>query len=255
MLKAVNRWEAWNISRCSSLTPLVSITVHSENLTGRVPLILPCRHTMCEVCVRTASRQRQVTCPTCSESVPIDNKEVQLQEMFPVNFYVLGLIYYSRPTVGDNMSSFRPIGFRKQNVAQVEAVRAFEVASQGERGIFVLFLLSVSKNSNVFIFFLESCSSVECNKPAELECRECAVLYCASCCDNVHKMVRGFRKHKISPLMACNVKEISETCPVHAAAIIEYHCKDCEVDVCCHCFIQQHPGHSYYLVTELVSRK
>lgn len=105
----------------------------------------------------------------------------------------------------------------------------------------------------IFDFFAENCSRVDCNKSAELECAECVEMYCAACCDKVHKMVRGFRKHKISPLTRNLVKEISKTCSVHVGAILEYHCRDCSVDVCCHCFIQEHTGHSYFLVTSLVS--
>lgn len=94
---------------------------------------------------------------------------------------------------------------------------------------------------------------MDCNKPAEVECEECKNLFCVTCCDKFHKMVRGFRKHKISPLTQKVIKEISKTCLIHPGSILEYHCTRCNVDVCCHCFIQQHTGHTYHLVTELVS--
>lgn len=90
----------------------VFFIVRNDVLTGRVPLILPCKHTVCEGCIRSAVRQKLITCPKCATIHSLDKPEMRLQEMFPVNFYVVGLIHYSKPAVGDHLYDFKPAGYR-----------------------------------------------------------------------------------------------------------------------------------------------
>lgn len=66
---------------------------------------------------------------------------MRLQEMFPVNFYVLGLIHYSRPAVSDHMYDFKPAGYRwlmnPQRAAPVEElieIGGFETVKHGKWG-------------------------------------------------------------------------------------------------------------------------
>lgn len=116
-----------------------SLSVRNDILTGRVPLILHCKHTLCEGCIRTASRQKQVTCPKCSAVSTLEKSDLKLQELFPVNFYILGLIYYSRPAPGDHvMYDFKPSGFRFSTTPKVqiledmEEMGGFEFVKQGK---------------------------------------------------------------------------------------------------------------------------
>lgn len=80
---------------------------------GRVPLILDCKHTICEDCVRSKLCSNQANCPECEEPFNIEN-EKSLQQAFPVNFYLLGLIYYAKPSMISTMSiDSRSGGFRQ----------------------------------------------------------------------------------------------------------------------------------------------
>lgn len=83
-----------------------------------------------------ALRQKQVTCPKCNTVSALDSPKLNLQEVFPVNFYLLGLIYYySRPS-DHSTYDFTPSGFRLQNstptVKYEGEIAEFETTARGK---------------------------------------------------------------------------------------------------------------------------
>lgn len=89
-----------------------------NTIVGRVPIILRCKHTLCEDCVRSEFLKGKVTCPDCKEEVLLEDKEnKQVQEFFSINFYVLGRLLYMKPRIslGPRLS-FIPaeIGFKSK---------------------------------------------------------------------------------------------------------------------------------------------
>lgn len=91
---------------------MIVILVRNGSYIGRVPLILDCKHTICEECIRSKLCNNQANCPECEEAFNIEN-EKSLQQVFPVNFYVLGLIYYAKPNMVSTMNTdSKPAGFR-----------------------------------------------------------------------------------------------------------------------------------------------
>lgn len=93
------------------------VTVRNNILFGRVPLILKCNHTMCEVCIRLLAVKREIMCAECNEiSVAEANETKKLQEIFPINFYLVGLIYYSNPKLNETSKiNLKPTGARYKN--------------------------------------------------------------------------------------------------------------------------------------------
>lgn len=103
------------------------------------------------------------------------------------------------------------------------------------------------------MFISEECSQKNCNSTASLRCSDCAEFYCEKCCDAIHKIARGFRTHKISPLSNVVLNDVKERCDEHVNGIKEFHCVTCDKDVCCYCVIKGHSGHDYYQLNQLVS--
>lgn len=105
---------------------------------GRVPLILHCKHNLCEECIRHQLRTSELCCAECKETFEVE-PETRLQEEFPVNFYLLGLLYYARPNMAadDVRIHFRPadvsfvgkLGFRSTGMTNRNDLESGFVAS------------------------------------------------------------------------------------------------------------------------------
>lgn len=233
--------------------------VRNSVFLGRVPLILHCKHNLCEECIRQKLRSDALYCPECKEIFAVDSN-TNLQEEFPVNFYLLGMMYYAKPNSAvDPKYCFRPAGSSLRGCSKFTTSQSSNCFGQG----FVA--TSVDRGNGkmtfsriIYVFFnfidLEHCSKQDCTKPAQLHCTDCAEVYCATCCDTIHKMARGFRLHKITPINFVQVKHLKEPCVEHLNAVLEFHCNNCNADVCCYCLIKNHSGHDFYPLSELVSR-
>lgn len=96
------------------------VSVQHGTHVGRVPLILQCKHTVCQECVCTCFADEQVVCVECQTISPITSKDARkLQDAFPVNLYLLGLIYYLKPYAGDP-SRLQSVGITYRDRARLQ---------------------------------------------------------------------------------------------------------------------------------------
>lgn len=62
---------------------------------ARIPLLLSCGHSVCERCIRRETElNSRIQCGQCSTVQ--ENVSKNVHENFPVNFHLLGLIFYNR---------------------------------------------------------------------------------------------------------------------------------------------------------------
>ncbi|KAF7268803.1 hypothetical protein GWI33_018152 [Rhynchophorus ferrugineus] len=72
----------------------------SKNITGKVPLILHCNHTICQDCIYNNLKDFEVTCPICNRATNLDQKgsittPKDLQSVLLPNYYIIGYILFN----------------------------------------------------------------------------------------------------------------------------------------------------------------
>ncbi|CAG9856328.1 unnamed protein product [Phyllotreta striolata] len=219
----VNKSAETNTFNCPNCTLQFDYySVRGIFLTGRVPLILECEHTVCQECIHKLIRENKpIVCGSCkAQSTPLSfgpskNTAQDLQAKFTPNYYLLGLLL-CRKNCGNDPNA---IG-----------------------------LVPARKTANDLSLFQprtgEACCFLSCDKEATLRCMDCSDVYCQNCCTIVHKSAKSLWSHKQVPLI--DDKKVSfllEKCKEHDMAM-EYACKTCDVEVCCYCCVDDHANHT-----------
>ncbi|KAB0802822.1 hypothetical protein PPYR_05008 [Photinus pyralis] len=210
---------------------------------GKIPLILHCNHTLCEECVQDSYSKGGVICIECGQFSPIDTSQKQrLQEIFPVNFYLLGVMSYLRPHVKDQDMKLQPTGMTYTNLASSQFGSTSTLCDQPESLDFILQGLALKLK--------DKCCKDLCKNSASLRCLECNEVFCEYCCEPFHNSTRSFRKHRIVPTAVDIVPEALDKCAVHKENPLEFLCNLCEKYCCCYCLIQEHNGHSFSQISK-----
>ncbi|VEN52474.1 unnamed protein product [Callosobruchus maculatus] len=199
---------------CSKSFEFIS---RANQLVGRVPLVLNCKHTTCQECVHRMALDDKIVCPQChNPSVLADRRMIEdLQEVFPVNSCTLGIFVVSRCKGIQQRGA--PIG-----MVPVEQQMALKEI--------------VAPNTQICAFY-------SCTKPAKLRCKDCNDVYCAECSVTIHKSGKSLWGHEQHPLEVSSDLNVSlEKCEEHGMDV-EFFCKDCKQGACCYCFLEKHEGH------------
>lgn len=98
-----------------------SIPVGGHNFAGRIPLILNCKHSVCQECVYKMYPSKDIICPECHASNFITDLESKKKadQVFSINFYVFGaLTYHKRYAYETSTVNFKPAGFQFKHSQQ-----------------------------------------------------------------------------------------------------------------------------------------
>ncbi|KAK4882908.1 hypothetical protein RN001_006227 [Aquatica leii] len=219
---------------CPKCNQNYNVFARNNAYVGKVPLILKCYHTLCEECLASSISNRQVTCSTCDHVSFIDyNENNNLQEIFPVNFYILGLINYCKP----NLKAESALKLKPAGVKYTEYLRSPSTFTSDSTDFF---------KSTV----QEKCCQQHCTKVATAHCMECDELYCTLCCETIHKSARGLKTHKIVSVNDF-VPTLTAKCTMHKDVFLDVFCNTCKKISCCYCIVQEHTGHNFYKLSDL----
>lgn len=185
----------------------------------RAPLLLHCGHSICENCLKTFVRNKniQVVCRVCSGVSDLKNtSEIAdtLHSQFPLNLYLVGKVQV-RSVMKDEDSM---ISFKKNK----------------------------QKRNNSVMDLPKKDMCCECSRiTADTRCQQCDVIYCNLCFNKVHRAARSLQMHKREPLseVSKTSTEAIEICQHHEDQKLEFYCNQCDTIVCAYCVISDHMNH------------
>lgn len=158
------RWDSTELNNyvCPKCKVPYNYIISNNRLTGKVPRILPCKHTLCEECIFKNSKIIQ--CPICLDT-GLDRKQ-----SCEYNYYILGQITHSRFS-----------GTRKEiNLALTST--------------------DTKSHANVETVEKNKCGFQNCTNSVMVTCKDCCDVYCQSCDDSFHKQDERLMSHKRVPL-------------------------------------------------------
>ncbi|XP_044764905.1 uncharacterized protein LOC123321403 [Coccinella septempunctata] len=189
-----------------------SFIITNNTLTGNVPRILPCKHTVCEECINKCIKTtNHIQCVICSKT------EFEKKQSYEFNHYVLGQITCSR--FNNTMIEFPNIAL---TATDVKSRTSFE-------------------NQKLAVHPSEKCGFKNCKNSGTISCIDCCGVYCKYCDDALHKSGKQLLSHKRVPLKNASLELCK--CPDHSMDQ-ELYCNDCNESCCCYCILEKHEGHS-----------
>lgn len=204
---------------CPKCTKNYEFQAKANVFLGRLPIILTCEHTICEDCIRTGFLNNLLVCPVCDLSYPCaDLRKNNIQEIFPVNYYIFGKILYSKPANDFSLMSQNPhllqTHFRNQ-------------------------VMDAQSNLSPAI----KCCQIKCGLAADFNCIDCEEYYCKECCDSIHKSAKGLKNHNIRNITDGGIPKITDRCKHHAQYVLDFYCKTCNENICMNCVVSNHRLH------------
>lgn len=194
--------------------------INSNSLTGKVPRILPCKHTICEECIKKSIQTKNhVQCTICL------NTEFDKNHFYEYNHYILGQITCSR---------FNKAVMDFPNIVLTSDSKN-RTSSENKK-------LAITSHTN------EKCGFTSCMNSGTISCTECRGVYCESCDDALHKSGKQLQSHK--RVLLQNAPLVLQRCPDHSIDE-ELFCNDCGVNCCCYCILEKHEGHSRSYLSRL----
>ncbi|KAF5273090.1 hypothetical protein FQR65_LT04832 [Abscondita terminalis] len=224
-----------NSHLCPRCNQSYTVFTRNNGYVGKVPLILNCYHTLCEECIASMIINHQIICCVCNKASLINNREkCNLQQIFPVNFYILGLMNYCKPNTTQSFGlKLKPAGVKYKDYIQSNPLNNF------------ISDLDILKSRT-----REKCCQEGCLNVANLHCVECDELYCTTCCETLHKSARGLKTHKIASINDF-APRLTAKCSLHKELFLEVFCNTCKKISCCYCIVQDHKGHDFYKLSDL----
>lgn len=75
-------------------------------ISGKVPLILNCKHTVCQECILKGAKKNNILCPVCQKPSVLQDKNAidNLSEVFLPNYHIIGVISFSRCLKNNQLS-------------------------------------------------------------------------------------------------------------------------------------------------------
>jgi len=181
----------------------------------RVPRILFCGHTLCQVCLDKWSHSlslserkesQQIKCPECRRSFTVPG------EGFPINYAILRLV-------------------ESRSRASVPASSASKPSISGAA----------------------LCANCEF-QPATLFCQNSCGDLCRACSRTLHRS-RALQSHVICPIEDKPTPKLQRKCPEHKDQEALLYCKDCQRLVCVLCGFGSHRPHQVLSVVEFAAEK
>lgn len=205
-----NRFKIWICPGCHLQYDCV---IRNDKYTGKVPLILNCKHTVCQECIIKSFSGSNVLCYVCNNPSIIKQRNFHEnpQDTFTPNFHVFGYILWSKSQHSDNLDL---------SLAPVEVLHS---------------------PSPTLTPSSVKCCFLSCNKPAILNCQECSDVYCGECCTTLHKSVKALWSHNQVPISKLSIALAK--CTEHNNMDVEFFCITCNCGACCYCLIEKHTGH------------
>ncbi|XP_018327657.1 uncharacterized protein LOC108738643 isoform X2 [Agrilus planipennis] len=229
---------------CPNCNRHYEFQIRNTILFGRVPLVLDCKHTICEECVHNSLAKKIVVCGVCSDTKTLDeNEKRKPQQMYYTNFYVLGLMLSNKPESVYSKFNLIPSGVNYSSRRRTESF-------QSNRSNLSMMDLSMPPVTIPQV----NCSMFTCTLPATVKCQNCDEIFCNNCSIQLHQVSKTFMKHTIESLEPAT-PEINKKCKVHSDSFLDFFCKTCSTEVCCYCIVQFHTGHEYEQLTILESSK
>ncbi|XP_030759093.1 RING finger protein 17 isoform X2 [Sitophilus oryzae] len=197
-----------------------SVRSGQKGITGKVPLILNCNHTVCQECIYKTIINSKVTCPVCNKpstlsQEPPDISQVDLQTVFLPNYYIIGIMSCNRPQNG-NLNNLDNVKFVSTTTAKKNKAPAQPI---------------------------ERCSFNQCSKKATMFCPSCEAIYCIDCCTVIHKSINKLVSHEPVPYKKAKFTLVLDKCKEHKEMNVEFYCKDCDIKACCYCVLDTHTDH------------
>ncbi|XP_056637361.1 uncharacterized protein LOC130445637 [Diorhabda sublineata] len=213
----------YKIYKCPNCSLQFDFINRNNFFVGKVPLILNCKHTVCQDCIQKIAKDNAVLCPICKNPsvLPPRYSPENLQDFFSPNFFLIGYIMWCKTQrANPHFMSLVPV--------------------QNRRSISPISCPTPEKQHTG-----ETCCFLSCNKKATLKCQDCSDVYCPDCCTAVHKSAKSLWSHKQISLKDDNKKPNSqlEFCSEHELDV-DFYCTICNIEVCCYCFIEKHEGHT-----------
>ncbi|XP_063243683.1 RING finger protein 17 isoform X2 [Bacillus rossius redtenbacheri] len=217
---------------CTSCSQLYTLRDVQYGRGPKRPLLLACGHPMCEWCVQTAlsGGKDSIACPVCSAVSAREHKEASIYADFPLSMFELGAVTARQWTqsTGDAQVTFVPPG------ASVRRFNKSRVVTEP--------LLT----QQVVQELCEECVSRQC----DWFCQQCELKYCNSCYSKVHK-AKALMKHVKVPPPVGKVKLLeTPLCDRHKDKPLEFYCKQCDCNICAHCFVDAHRPHEVVSLLE-----
>lgn len=86
---------------------------------GRVPLLMPCSHTICEECIIRMAKDKKIDCKICNCNMALENPE-NWPNLFPVDRYMFGALLNQNAiqtsSPNSNPKVFSPAGMTQKNL-------------------------------------------------------------------------------------------------------------------------------------------
>ncbi|XP_060527400.1 RING finger protein 17 [Cylas formicarius] len=184
----------------------------------KIPLVLPCCHTVCQECIFRSLSGNSITCPVCQVENKLSLSETpmrvtDLQQIFHPNYYLIGVISYHKP-VGSQVNL--------ENIKFVSTVlkQHLELPPPSER-----------------------CCFVSCKREATVYCPDCEGIFCSDCSITIHQNTKKLMAHKPEPRKDNKLPFVFQNCPDHPKMQLEFFCEECDLEACCYCILNKHHGH------------
>lgn len=65
--------------------------MYGNQITGRIPLLLPCSHTICDCCIKSARKAETFRCRVCEFEISVDESQ-PIHNILPIDHYLYGAI-------------------------------------------------------------------------------------------------------------------------------------------------------------------
>ncbi|XP_022900215.2 RING finger protein 17 [Onthophagus taurus] len=209
---------------CSKCNQFYDFQLSSNNTyIGRVPLLLKCKHTLCEECILSSMLKDKLECVECNDITIFNekySKDTKLQDIFPVNFYVFGMVlYYRRSRVLKPSFTFRPVQTDKMINNSLE-----------------------DETSMI-------CCQLNCTNFVALKCFDSDYMLCETCLKLSHNSSAEVEHDMVD--LKNFTPELQEKCLEHKSNVLEFACKQCDLKLCCYCVLNKHRDHDYHQLTQM----
>ncbi|RZB45746.1 hypothetical protein BDFB_006703, partial [Asbolus verrucosus] len=93
---SISRMNA-SFDKCPRCKMQFDFLKRNNNMSSKVPLILNCKHTVCEDCIRRLCLANSNACPVCNEKISVTRAQIDnLTELFVPHYTLIGCLMWGK---------------------------------------------------------------------------------------------------------------------------------------------------------------
>lgn len=93
---------------------IIFFSAYGNQITGRIPLLLPCTHTVCDYCIKSARKAQQLKCRICQFQITVEESQ-PINSILPIDRYLYGAILNAAAEPKISFLQCTPAGASVQN--------------------------------------------------------------------------------------------------------------------------------------------